>query len=52
MVTNAVEKSGIFKESGMGEKDCSITETVEDGRQKRRKEGREEIWHFVTMGSV
>ena len=41
MVRNAVEKSGIFKESGVGEKGCSIAEIVEDGRQKRRKKGRE-----------
>jgi len=41
MVRNSLEKSGIFKEPRVGEKGCSIAETVEDGRQKRRKKGRE-----------
>jgi len=47
-----LEKSGIFKESGVGEKGCSIAEIVEDGRQKRRKKGREKTWRFIRMGSV
>ena len=41
MVRNAVEKSVIFKEPRVGKKGCSIAETVEDGRHKRRKKGRE-----------
>jgi len=36
-----LEKSGIFKDPRVGKKGCSIVETVEDGRQKRRKKGRE-----------
>jgi len=47
MVRNSLEKSGIFKEPRVGKKGCSIAETVEDRRQKRRKKRRVNIYLVV-----